>query len=141
MTFGLESSVSLPCTLISISDSISLGEVPQVAQHSCLNAWNKIVPSTKPLIFGGHSLHSRAVTVPLRYLSEDGLCAFDVVLVNGAMGDVANGLAVSHAARSLFDVCAIARSIRYENGSGGSVTGFCTSSVKTHTYIIKIKSA
>ena len=109
--------------------------------NSCLNAWNKIVPSTKPLIFGGHSQHNRAVTVPLRYLSDDGLCAFDVVLVDGAIGDVANGLAISHAARSLFDVCATPRSTRYKNGSGGSVTGFCTSRVIIHTYIITIKSA
>lgn len=89
------------------------------ARHSCLNAMRKISPWTQPVIFGSRTAKTKDIIVPLRYLSDDGLCAFDVTLMKGTSGDVANGIGLLHAARDIWENCAIRSEI------GGSTSGFC----------------
>ena len=94
-------------------------EAAGAARHSCVNAMGKISPWNKPVIFGSRSVEVKDVIVPLRYLSDDGLCAIDVTLVRGTSGDVANGIGLLHAARTVWDKCAIG------SASGGVINGFC----------------
>ena len=89
-----------------------------MARHSCLNAMQKIPPWTQPVIFGGRTVDIKDVVVPLRYLSDDGLCAFDVTLMRANSGDVANGLGLLHAARRIWETCGIDAAV------GGSTSGF-----------------
>ena len=112
------------CTLILyimhfIKRTTEYFEAAGAARHSCVNAMGKISPWNKPVIFGSRSVEVKDVIVPLRYLSDDGLCAIDVTLVRGTSGDVANGIGLLHAARTVWDKCAIG------SASGGVINGFC----------------
>ena len=96
-----------------------------------MNAWRTIARTTTPLIFGARSLDTKDVPLPLRFLSGDGLCALDVKLKKNALGDVANGLAVSNAAKSLLDECGFHHVERSGSGSGGSITDFSEFNMST----------
>ena len=94
-------------------------EAAQAARGSCINVMNKISPWSRPVIFGSRTVEVKDVTVPLRYLSDDGLCAIDVTFLKGTSADVANGVGLLHAARTIWEECAIPLA------AGGTTSGFC----------------
>ena len=94
-------------------------EAAEAARRSCVNAMGKIPPWNKPVIFGSRLVEVKDIIVPLRYLSDDGLCATDVTLVKGTSGDVSNGIGLLHAARTVWEKCAIG------SATGGVTNGFC----------------
>ena len=94
---------------------------------SCKNAWEKIPLDSEPYIYGVRpDIAAGAhfdVGLPLRFLSEDGLCAIDIRATREAepqlaLGDSAKNIEVSEAAKVVLDQCV---SIRHQ---GGSIAGF-----------------
>lgn len=75
-----------------------------LSEPSCKNAWEKIDRSTKALFFRLRQQKAGLLT-PIRYLSDDGICAITIVLEPGAMGDVSNGLILSTCAKAILDEC------------------------------------
>ena len=71
---------------------------------SCWNAWDKMPRSSDQ-----HELHPRLpgrhTGVPIRYLSDDGLCAIDVRISVGSEGDTTTDRAIAGAARSVLFEC------------------------------------
>lgn len=100
---------------------------------SCRNALDKIERSSVPKRYGLRSSPAKDsfdYLVPERYLSDDGLCAIDVVIrqmqvSQGRKWDVANGVEISDAARAVMQDCA-------KYGVGGSIDRFSKSSCKLH---------
>lgn len=92
---------------------------------SCNNAWEQI-PRDSELHFYGLRADIAAgahldMGLPIRYLSEDGLCAIDIRAQRGARlvtGDSATNIEVSEAAKTVLDDCV------QERGKGGSISGF-----------------
>ena len=72
------------------------------------------------MIFGSRSLSVKDVALPIRYLSDDGRCVFDVALRKGSLGDVSNGVGISRAANRVWVNCAL------DVASGGSARDFST---------------
>ncbi|KAI4097968.1 MAG: hypothetical protein LQ339_006629 [Xanthoria mediterranea] len=90
----------------------------QIAHNSCADALRKIGRRADSVVFGTASLAHKDVTLPLRYLSDDGLCAFDVEMKPGANRDISSGVAVSHAAMRVWKECPLGK------GYGDKATDF-----------------
>ena len=90
---------------------------------SCRNAWAKISRTTEPIKYGSRSYRgSRDVTAPFRYLSDDGLCAIDIVLhlarVRDQQGwDITTGQDLSDRAQQVLSFCVVL-------GIGGAVRDY-----------------
>ena len=97
---------------------------PNEVEDSCVNAWNKISKNPRPHIWGTRELAVKDYQVPVRFLSDDTRCAFDVNVIRDykkAPGDVANPLSVSNKAMALMERCA------KPEGVGGTVNDFSMS--------------
>ena len=55
---------------------------------------------------------------------DDALCAIDLILRDGTIGDVSNGLGIARAARNLLDECVVKPSASGHNRMGGQITRF-----------------
>ena len=87
---------------------------------SCSNAWAKIDASSLPMEFRTRSrtVESPASSrLPLRWLSDDGICAIDVHAVGGSSGDISTGDQISEQAMRILHQCVVGRHM------GGSVQG------------------
>ena len=125
---------SVPARISRSNDTASL-LVPGVAScigrtygfdlgfDSCINAWGKMPRTLEPIAYGDRSLHL-AASVPVRYQSDDGLCAIDLRARHGDVatrGDVARGVDVSDAAHVVIEKCI---KNRQQSTTGGSISGF-----------------
>ena len=89
-----------------------------MSEASCTNAWQKIDRSTTTHAFRPRGRGDREDFVtPIRYLSDDGICAIDVQLDTGR-GDSSSSFVISWYAKMILDECVI------RLGKGGSVRGF-----------------
>ena len=102
--------------------------------ESCENAWEKISKSRVPQKYRKRP-HGTAkpikpldMALPVRYLSDDGICAIDIISkrVHGRdpPTDVATALQISGYAGLILDKC-----VHGEQNKGGSITGvgmFCS---------------
>ncbi|CAF9939262.1 MAG: hypothetical protein HETSPECPRED_001530 [Heterodermia speciosa] len=90
---------------------------------SCINALTKIIPDIEPHIYVPHDARQGLYRLPFRYISEeldDAVCAIDLVLRDGTVGDVSNGLGIARAARTLLNECVLRGNARM----GGQITRF-----------------
>ena len=81
-----------------------------LSMASCENAWRKMGRSSTQ-----HELFQRPAgffpamplnwRVPIRYLSDDGLCAIDVDLVRGSKGDTTSDGAIAGTAAAILHAC------------------------------------
>ena len=55
---------------------------------------------------------------------DDATCAIDLVLRDGTIGDVSNGLGIARAARKLLNECVVKPSARGHTRMGGQITRF-----------------
>ena len=55
---------------------------------------------------------------------DDAFCAIDLILRDGTMGDVSNGLGIARAARNLLDECVVKPSTTGQTRMGGQITTF-----------------
>ena len=55
---------------------------------------------------------------------DDALCAIDLILREGTIGDVSNGLGIARAARNLLNECVMKPSGRGQTRMGGQITRF-----------------
>lgn len=90
--------------------------------ESCLNAWGKIDRLAPPQAYGPRpGFPSRptpgVLALPVRYLSDDGLCSIDLQKDTRKMGDVVSSLLISQEARSIIDEC-----VQYSK-RGGTIHG------------------
>ena len=94
--------------------------------HSCRNAWTKIPRTTDRIAYGARNYRGfKDFTAPIRYLSDDGLCAIDITLSvkrdhTSLAWDVTTGLDLSERGDDLLDQCVKFR------GEGGAVRDYCT---------------
>ena len=89
-----------------------------MSEASCTNAWQKIDRSTITHVFRPRGRGNREDFVtPIRYLSDDGICAIDVQLDSGR-GDSSSLFVISWYAKMILDACV------NKLGKGGSVRGF-----------------
>lgn len=93
-------------------------------EHSCLQAWGKMPRSNVLHTYGPRgerTLENFDVTLPIRYLSDDGLCAIDL-RQRGTLpfwtADTTSSLAISDNAKAVLDRCVS------EKRTGGSTTVF-----------------
>lgn len=96
--------------------------------NSCKNAWEKMPLDSEVQLYGIRERIAAGayfgVGLPVRFLSEDGLCAIDIRVKAGSEGQLANSgdsarnVDVSKAAKDVFDDCVSTKRI------GGSITGF-----------------
>ncbi|KAL8788881.1 MAG: hypothetical protein Q9195_007095 [Heterodermia aff. obscurata] len=89
-------------------------------KRSCWNAWDKMPRSPSqhemlPRFVGRHGGFPTLSKLPIRYLSDDGLCAIDVRLPAGSKGDTTTDRAIAGAARSVLFECV------EDHGSGGQL--------------------
>ncbi|KAI4166870.1 MAG: hypothetical protein LQ348_007751, partial [Seirophora lacunosa] len=95
----------------------------QMSQASCLNAWQKMPRSSLARRYGNSRVHGEElVDLPLRYLSDDGLCAIDVNEkwnVIATIPDITSELTLANVAKEVLDQCVSAR------GLGGLRIDFC----------------
>ena len=91
----------------------------QMNLNSCKNAWNKMPRDRELYHYGMRKKIATHLDVglPVRYLSDNGLCAIDI-RAQLALGDSAKPIEVSEAAKSVLDHCVLAKH------KGGSITGF-----------------
>lgn len=78
--------------------------------ESCLNAWGKIDPSAHSQTYRPRPRPPLrpapgTLTLPVRYLSDDGLCSIDLQNTIGMTGDFVSGLLISQQARSIIYEC------------------------------------
>lgn len=104
------------CSPVMIGDNLNW--------DSCRNAWAKIPRTTEPIKYGSRNYHgSWDYTAPFRYLSDDGLCAIDIVL-HLSRGreqqgwDITTGQDLSDRAQQVLTKCVIL-------GIGGAVRDYC----------------
>ena len=95
-------------------------------KRSCWNAWDKMPRSSDqhelhPRLPGGRTGVPTLSKLPIRYLSDDGLCAIDVSLSVGSKGDTTTDRAIAGAARSVLFECV------ETHGSGGRLEVPCKS--------------
>lgn len=88
-----------------------------LSESSCKNAWQKIPDSTQSQFFRPRKYLAGLLT-PIRYLSDDGACAIDIVLETGARGDISNWYSMSKYAKDILDKCVTRQQI------GGSIRKF-----------------
>lgn len=117
-----------------ILSNVTLGEQScrshygtELTLTSCTNAWKKIPRDSELYTYGLRADFAAGahldVGLPVRYLSDDGLCAIDIRAkhvseAQFATGDSARNIEVSEAAKVVLDLCV---RIRHQ---GGTVTGF-----------------
>lgn len=98
----------------SIQDAKVLCEKPGFPSglnlDNCANAWAKVDKSIQPYIYAERPVQQGEIALPIRYLSDDGSCAIDVTFnpnpeESEERGDVANGIAISNAARAVILQC------------------------------------
>ena len=97
---------------------------------SCENAWNKIDRSTRSIRYIRHRSPASSesdVQLPMRYLSDDGICAIDIVLDRWHAGplrgwDISTGLMISEKAHRLLNEC-----VGLRHGEGGKIGHFSKS--------------
>lgn len=94
-----------------------------LSEDSCQNAWLKIdryafIPESFRL-----RPTSSETPLPIRYLSDDGMCAIDIVNTGGISGDITTGMKIAQQAKLLMDRC-----VRGEN-KGGYIDPFSTCSL------------
>lgn len=91
-------------------------------QHSCLNAWGKMPRTTQESTYSVRSRTGSAdITVPIRYQSDDGLCAIDLrPRFSDVMpgGDIARSIDISNAVVRILQECV------HGLGNGGSTAKF-----------------
>lgn len=92
---------------------------------SCVNAWRKIDLSTAAQRFvprqqGGRRVVATDMEVPIRFLSDDGVCAIDLARTQHSSFDFSTGYEISQNAATILDKC-VEKSQR-----GGTITGFST---------------
>ena len=89
-----------------------------LSEYSCQNAWLKIDRySSIPESFRPRPTSSET-PLPIRYLSDDGMCAIDIVNTDGTSGDITTGMEIAQQAKLLVDRC-----VRWEN-KGGFINRF-----------------
>lgn len=93
---------------------------PDIA--SCTQALEKMPRSDQRRTYGARSARAKyKVALPLRYLSDDGLCAIDVNQITnlvGKVGDITSDLTIAASAGALLTRCVA------QNKVGGTVFGF-----------------
>ncbi|KAL8690632.1 MAG: hypothetical protein Q9218_003966 [Villophora microphyllina] len=90
-----------------------------LTMFSCSNAWHKIRRTTAPVVYASRAArYGAGVSLPFRFLSDDGLCAIDIDIAPGKRGDVSNGIGISNAARDIIETCVPKQSM------SGEKTGF-----------------
>lgn len=92
-------------------------------EDSCRNALDKMdLSSTKVEMFVPRRVGgvTDRVGLPLRYLSDDGICAIDVFFYRRSEGDVTTLAVFSDRAKTTLDKCVISLE------KGGSMTHFST---------------
>ena len=94
-----------------------------LSEASCQNAWLKIDRhSLIPESFRPRPTSSET-PLPIRYLSDDGTCAIDIVNTDGISGDISTGMDMAQQAKLLIDRCV------HGEKKGGLVTRFSTCSL------------
>ena len=101
-------------------------------KRSCWNAWDKMPRSSHqhelyPRHSGRHTEVPTLSKLPIRYLSDDGLCAIDVRLPVGSKGDTTTEREIAGAARSVVFECV------EDHGWGGQLEIPCKSRTKRGT--------
>ena len=128
---------NLPPTVDLINSTllnVSLGEPSCLTKYgvgvqsaSCMNAWQQIPRDSELRLYGLRADFAAGAPVdvglPLRYLSDDGLCAIDIRSKSDndpelKMADLAKNIEVSQAAKFVLDRC-----VR-EQRMGGSILDF-----------------
>ncbi|KAI4280941.1 MAG: hypothetical protein L6R35_005793, partial [Caloplaca aegaea] len=96
----------------------------ELSQASCVQAWQKMPRTNINRRYGNSRVHGpNLVQLPLRYLSDDGLCAVDVNLKRnavGSVGDVTTELTLATMAKEVLDQCVAASRV------GGQRVNFST---------------
>lgn len=98
--------------------------------QSCLNALGKMPRTTSANEYGTRSMHrgqhDSKIPVPIRYQSDDGLCAIDLrpKIRDRTISDVARSIDIVEAAEEIIGRCLK----RQGDRSGGMTWGFSTSS-------------
>lgn len=89
-------------------------------EESCRNAWDKMNPfSTKLQKFGPRQrIAVGEVPMPVRYLSDDGICAIDILFKKASDGDYSTGRAIAAHAETIIDQCVVPKKM------GGTVSSF-----------------
>lgn len=95
-------------------------------KRSCWNAWDKMPRSSDqhnlyPRLSGRHTSVPTLSKLPIRYLSDDGLCAIDVRLLVGSNGNTTTDRVIAGAARSVLFECL------ETHGWGGQLENPCKS--------------
>ena len=90
-----------------------------MSEASCRNAWQKIDRSTNTQFFRPRR-HNAGLVTPIRFLSDDGICAIDVELKPSAIGDTSTWFIISSYAEVILDEC-VARE------KGGAIHDFSKS--------------
>ncbi len=94
-----------------------------LSEYSCQNAWLKINRhSVIPESFRSRPTSSE-IPLPVRILSDDGMCAIDIVNTEGVPGDISTGMEIAQQAKLLIDRC-----VREEH-KGGFIDYFSTCSL------------
>ena len=94
-----------------------------LSEVSCQNAWLKIDRhSSLPESFRQRPTSSNT-PLPFRYLSDDGICAIDIVSSDGTSGDVSTGMEIAQQVNLLIDHC-----VRKKH-KGGHINYFSTYSL------------
>ena len=96
-----------------------------IKEHSCWNAWTRIVRSKEPIRYGRRQMGASSdfdYLLPIRYLSDDGFCAIDIAhqkwRADQPYGwDISDSLTISDKAKSIIERCA-------SFGIGGTVSRF-----------------
>lgn len=78
-------------------------------KRSCENAWDKMGRSSTPQQWYPSQMR-RTTSLPIRYLSDDGLCAIDVKLAGSSRGDISSELAIAGITESILLQCVEDRS-------------------------------
>jgi len=102
--------------------------------RSCINAMGKIPRTVAPNVYGTRGFPGIGIMIPIRYHSDDGLCAITLRLRNrdSAGRDVTRSIDVADAAQDVVNRCTVPRKVK----SGGSTNGFSTL-VPSNTYLLK----
>ncbi len=89
-------------------------------EESCRNAWDKIdrFSTTVKKFVPHYQVTAGDVQVPIRYLSDDGICAIDILFKKASGGDFSTDRAISQHARMVIDQCVLL--LR----KGGTITSF-----------------
>ena len=88
-----------------------------MSMESCLNAWAKIGRDTTLVTVHTRRRATTILVAPIRYLSDDGICAIDVVLAPALTKEISSEFFISTYAKSIIDKCVVF------SAKGGSIVG------------------